>query len=201
MGTSNFHNVNARNVYAVLMDYECQVVDEEGNETDEFEYCSPGVWECDEFKAFLKEDAQELAPTLGIGYHHTCDDDPHELRSFCSLDLFQFYCSKTFGDAEITVNINCVMRVGYYEGANLDWFITYDVMGNNTDELDFLSTMQWYSNMPQGMITIQAKNAERWASETADYLSNCVEEFYKKKSMPLAVAARFSNGETIYSKI
>jgi len=74
-------------------------------------------------------------------------------------------------------------------------------MGNNTDELDFLSTMQWYSNMPQGMITIQAKNAERWASETADYLSNCVEEFYKKKSMPLAVAARFSNGETIYSKI
>jgi hypothetical protein len=31
MGTSNFHNVNARNVYAVLMNYAQPVLDDEGN--------------------------------------------------------------------------------------------------------------------------------------------------------------------------
>lgn len=201
MGTSNFHNVNARNIYAVLMDYEQPVLDDDGNETDEVEMHSPEIWECDEFKEWLKEDAQELAPKLGISYHHTCDEDPHELRSYSSIDLFQFYTQKSFGDTTVTVNINCVMRVGYYEGCNLDWHITYELFNNNMSEIDFIDRMMWSSDMKPGMIKIQCNNAERWAASTADYLVETVEEFYKKKSMPLAVSARFSNGETMYSKV
>jgi hypothetical protein len=201
MGTSNFHNVNARNVYAVLMNYEQPVLDDNGEETDVMAECVPEYWECEDFMNMLKEEAQELAPMLGIGCHHTCDNDPHELRSYSSIPLFQFYTNKKFGDVDVTVNINCVVRVAYYEGANLDWYITYDACGINMDEIDFLADMEWQSYMPAGMVKIQCKNAERWASETADYLIETVEEFYKKKSMPLTVTAQFSNGETIYSKI
>ena len=201
MGTSNFHNVNASNVYAVLMDYEDVVYDERGNETDETEYRSPDTWECDMFIKDIKEDAKEKAPVIGFSYHHTCDSDPHELRSYSSIPLFQFYRSKKFGDIDVTVNINCLLRVGYYEGANLDWFITYDVMGSNTDELDFIYHTEWQSNMPAGMIKIQNKHAETWASNTADELIDVTEEFFKEHSMPLGVSARFSNGETWYSKV
>jgi DNA-directed RNA polymerase subunit F len=55
--------------------------------------------------------------------------------------------------------------------------------------------------MPAGMVKIQCKHAERFASNTAEKLIEAVEEFYKQNSMPLGVTARFSNGETIYSKI
>lgn len=201
MGTSNFHNINARNVYAVLMNYEAPVVDEEGNETDELEYHTPDTWEVDDFICLIKEDAEELADKSNFSYHGTIDPDPHELRSYSSIPLFQFFRHRKFGDIGVSVNINCVARVGYYEGANLDWYVTYNICGDDTDEIDFLSSMQHYSYMPAGMIKIQAKNAELWAAMITDELIDATEEFFKKNSMPLGVTARFSNGETVYSKI
>lgn len=201
MATSNFHNVNAYNIYAVLMNYEQPVLDNDENETDEIECYSPDSWECDEFIDMLKEDAKELAPLKGLSYHHTCDTDPHELRSYSSTSLFQFYKSKKFGDIDITVNINCVIRSAYYEGASLDWYITYDVCGINMDQIDFLANIQWSSDMPAGMVKIQCNNAESFASNTADEMIEVVEDFFKQNSMPLGVTARFSNGETIYSRI
>lgn len=201
MGTSNFHNVNARNIYAVLMNYEQPVLDSEGEETDEMEDCAPESWECDDFMNMLKEDAQELAPLKGFSYYHNCDTDPHELRSYSSIPLFQFYKNKKFGDIDVTVNINCVVRAAYYEGASLDWYITYDACDVNMDEVDFLADAEWYSDMPAGMIKIQCKNAERFAYNMTEELIEMVEEFFKQNSMPLAVTARFSNGETHYAKV
>lgn len=201
MGTSNFHNVNARNVYAVLMNYERPILNNDDEETNELETCVRDSYECDDFIQMLKEDAEELAPLKGFGYYHACDTDPHELNSYCSIPLFQFYKNKNFGDVDVTVSINCVIRVAYYEGANLDWYITYDVCGINMDEIDFLADMQWQSEMPASMIKIQCNNAERFASNIADELIEVVEDFFKQNSMPLGVTARFSNGETYYSKI
>jgi hypothetical protein len=201
MGTSNFHNVNAHNIYAVLMNYEQPVFDDDGNETDEMEDCVPESWECEEFFSNLKENAQELAPLKGFSYHHTCDQDPHELRSYASIPLFQFYKNKKFGDVDVTVNINCIFRGAYYEGGSLDWYMTYDACGINMDQIDFLTDMEWQSSMPAGMIKIQCKHAEQFASAVTDELIEAVEEFYKQNSMPLGVTARFSNGETHYAKI
>ena len=39
------------------------------------------------------------------------------------------------------------------------------------------------------------------ASNKADELIEVIEDFFKQNSMPLGVTARFSNGETHYSKI
>lgn len=200
MGTSNFHNVNAGNVYAVLMNYEQPVLDSEGNETDELEYHAPDIWEVDEFKQMLIENAKEHSVLNNVSFHHTCDNDPHELRNHNSLKLFQFYKQKEFGDINITVNINCVIRIGYYEGGNLDWYMTYDVGGNTIDEIDFLLDMDYYSNMSPGMIKIQCKNAEKFATKAKDELVEITEELFSKNSMSLSVVARFSNGETMYQK-
>ena len=108
MGTSNFHNVNARNVYAVMMSYEQPVLDENGNETDVMTECIPEYWECEDFMNALKEDAKELAPLKGFSYHHTCDTDPHELRSYSSIPLFQFYKNKKFGDVGLCHLLTCI---------------------------------------------------------------------------------------------
>jgi hypothetical protein len=201
MGTSNFHNVNARNVYAVLMNYEQPVLDEDGNETEEMEDRAPESWECEDFMEQLKEDAKTLAPTKKVKYYDKCDEDTHKLRSFSSHKLFQFYKQKSFGDITITVTINCVLRSAYYEGASLDWYMVYDTPNYKGDEIDFQDDFDDCSYMPAGMKKIQCKNAERFASKTTDELIEVVEEFYKQNSMPLGVTARFSNGETIYSKI
>jgi hypothetical protein len=201
MGASNFHNVNAHNIYAVLMDYESPVLDEDGNETEDVETCSVDLSDIHDFIHWIKEDAQELAPALGISYHDVCDKDPHSLRSYPSTDLFQFYARKSFSDIEINVNINCVMRSAYYEGACLDYHFTYTVHGSILDEIDFIENFEWDSNLPLGMIKIQCKHAEKWALKTTAYLTEVAEEFFKKKSMPLIVTAKFSNGETHYAKI
>lgn len=183
------------------MNYEQPILDAEGEETDEMENCAPESWECDDFMNMLKEDAQDLAITKGLSYYANCDTDPHELRSYSSIPLFQFYKNKKFGDIDVTVNINCVVRVAYYEGASLDWYITYDACDINMHEVDFLADAEYQSNMPAGMIKIQCKNAERFASNMTEELIETVEEFFKQKSMPLAVTARFSNGETHYAKV
>lgn len=183
------------------MDYEQPVLDDDGNETDVMEDCTPESWECEEFFSNLKENAIELAPLKGFSYHHTCDKDPHELSSHSSIPMFQFYKNKKFGDIDVTVNINCLTRGAYYEGASLDWYMTYDVCGVNMDQIDFLADVEWKSDMPLGMIKIQCKHAERWAQSVTDELIDVTEEFYKQNSMPLTVTAKFSNGETHYTKI
>ncbi len=201
MGTSNFHNVNARNIYAVLMNYEQPVLDEEGNETEEMETVAPESWECDEFMYMLKENAKERASLKGFSYHENCDTDPHELRSHSSIPLFQFYKNKKFGDIDVTININCVVRGAYYEGASLDWYLTYTFCDEEYDIIDFSWTDGWWSNMNRGLLVIQTKHAERFASRVTDELIEVVEEFFKQNSIPLGVTARFSNGETHYAKI
>ena len=199
MGTSNFHNVNASKVFAVLMNYEAPIFNDDGEETEETEYRAPECYEVDDFIENMKYEAQELKHKT-IKYYKDCDNDPHELRSFVSTPLFQYYNYKTFGDMPVTVSINCVIRHGYYEGGNLDWYVTYDLSNYKGNEIDFEQDFIDCSSMPEGMRVIQSRNAEKWAQKVTDELVEIVEELFTKQSMPLVVTARFSNGETHYSK-
>jgi hypothetical protein len=200
MGTSNFYNVNAKRVYAILMGYDRPVLDDEGEETSETEYSHPDEWESDDFIADIKFCAREFADKNAITYYQFCDEDPHELRSYASAQLFQFYTHKKYGDVTITICINCVARIGYYEGANLDWYVTYDLGNGVNADIDFQSDFYYLSDMPTGMKEIQYKNAEIWAYYETDRLIDLTEQFFEETSTPLIVTARFSNGETCYAK-
>jgi hypothetical protein len=203
MGTSNFHSVNAGNTYAVLMNYERPVCDDDGNETEETETVVCDDQDVDDLISNLRSEAERIAKENNFKYHEDLEmTDPHELRSFGSSSLFQIYLDKHFGDVHVEVNINCVMRSGYYEGACLDWFDTSIVGGdtNYFNETDY-TFEEWMSDMSAGLRTIQSNNAKTWMWKTRNQIIETVEKIFTENSTPLTVTAKFSNGETIYSKV
>jgi hypothetical protein len=203
MGTSNFHNVNAYNIYAVLMNYDQPVLDDHGKETTDTETVVPNTWDVDCFIEDIRFQAEEFALKNNVKYYEKLEmNDPHTLSSYGSTDLFQLYQSKDFGDVNVQVNINCVARHAYYEGASLDWYVTCTI-GNETELIDDMDyeINEWMSYMNAGLRTIQSRNIESWATSVKDSLIEIVEEIFTENSTPLVVTARFSNGETVYQKI
>jgi hypothetical protein len=203
MGTSNFHNVNAYNVYAVLMNYEQPMYTDTGEETDETETVACETWEVEEFIDNIRTQAEALTVGSNFKYYKNLEmADPHSLRSYESTPLFQLYHQKDFGDVNIQVNINCVLRHAYYEGASLDWYLTC-TYGNNTELIEDMDYEidEYISDMNAGLRKIQARNAEAWATSVKDSLIEAVEKLFTENSMPLVVTARFSNGETHYAKV
>lgn len=203
MGTSNFHNVNAYNIYAVLMNYEQPICDDDGNETEETETVAPDTWDVDCFIEDIRLQAEALAIKNNIKYYKELEmKDPHSLRSYGSTALFQLYQAKEFGDVHVEVNINCVARHAYYEGASLDWYVTC-TMANETELIEDMDyeINEYMSNMNAGMRKIQERNAQAWVESVKDSLIETVEKIFTENSMPLVVTARFSNGETMYKKV
>jgi hypothetical protein len=103
MATSNFHNVNATNIFAVQLE-------------DEYDY-----------QDLLDNLESEL--NNHSDYSDYGKTDPHELRSFPSKSLGSFSNSTIIDDDEVEVYVTPVIRSGYYEGCNLDWHVRYYVNG------------------------------------------------------------------------
>jgi hypothetical protein len=103
MATSNFHNVNATNIFAVQLEDECDYEDLVDNLESEFNNHS---------------DYSDYGKT-----------DPNELRSFPSKSLGSFSNSTIIDGDEVEVYVTPVIRSGYYEHCNLDWHVRYYVNG------------------------------------------------------------------------
>lgn len=203
MGTSNFHNVNAYNVYAVLMNYEREILDDDGNETDETEPVACESWEVEDFIDDIRTQAEALTVGSNFKYYKELEmADPHSLRSYGSTPLFQLYHKKDFGDVGVEININCVARHAYYEGASLDWYVSSTIAGetNLIEDTDY-EIDEYISDMNAGLRKIQERNVKAWATSVKDSLIETVEKLFTENSMPLVVTARFSNGETHYAKV
>jgi hypothetical protein len=108
MATSNFHNVNATNIFAVQLEDEYDYEDLISNLESEFNKHSD--------------------------YYDCGKTDQHELRSFPSRTLGSFSKGVMIGEDEVEVYVTPVIRSGYYEGCNLDWDARYYVNGYE-DEL------------------------------------------------------------------
>lgn len=194
MGASNFHTVNAYNTYAVLMDYEQETFDDEGNVTGT-ESVSADYWDTEDLISNLTYSAKEKIKDLPFTFGDVHSIDPHELRSYSSRKLFCLTATRELAECNIHLEINCVLRSAYYEGATLDWYIT-----DSLDDLDIEQTIKLETYLPIGMIKIQTKHVTAWYEKTKQQLIDTVEEIFRENSTPLTVAARFSNGETIYQK-
>ena len=103
MATSNFHNVNATNIFAVQLE-------------DEYDYHDL----VDNLESELNNHSD---------YSDYGKSDPNELRSFPSKSLGSFSNSTIIDDDEVEVYVTPVIRSGYYEGCNLDWHVRYYVNG------------------------------------------------------------------------
>ncbi len=107
MATSNFHNVNASNIFAVQLEDEWAYEDLVYNLESEFD--------------------------IHNDYSDYGKSDPHELRSYPSRSLGSFSSSLTIDEDDVEIYITPVIRSGYYEGCNLDWHVKLYVNGNEDD--------------------------------------------------------------------
>jgi hypothetical protein len=107
MATSNFHNVNATNIFAVQLE-------------DEYDY--------EDLISNLESEFKKHPDYYDYG-----KTDQHELRSFPSRTLGSFSKGIAIGEDEVEVYVTPVIRSGYYEGCNLDWDVRYYVNGNEDE--------------------------------------------------------------------
>ena len=130
-------------------------------------------------------DYQDLVDNLesefstNIDYSDYSKSDPNELRSFPSKSLGSFSNSICIEDDDVEIFVTPVIRSGYYDGVNLDWHVRYYVNGSENET---------YSD---------DINVLRISNKYVEFIEN----IFEKYSEPLVVTARFSNGETIYSKV
>ena len=116
MATSNFHNVNASNIFAVQLE-------------DEYDY-----------QDLLENLESEL--NNHSDYSDYGKTDPNELRSFPSKSLGSFSNSTIIDDDEVEVYVTPVIRSGYYEGCNLDWHVRYYVNGYEDESYETHNRIQ-----------------------------------------------------------
>jgi len=196
MGTSNFFNRNASRIFAICMDYETPILDDDGNETDEMEYVSAESWEYDDVKSDLITQIEELKDCNGVG-NGDCN------RNFSGAPIGRLYASEVYLGQEVGIEIQCLIRSGYYEGANLDYDITYEFGGGTYDDIDGLCTdfIDETVSDYKGFAKIHSKNVSKFLHKKEAELRTKIETIYSGVcGVQLEVVARFSNGETIYKQ-
>lgn len=202
MGTSNFYYRNASKVFAIGLDYETNVIDEDGNETDEMKTVSCESYEYDEQIENVKYHLEENKGKFSYSECETKSQSDN--RNFEASFIASLSTNKSFGDVNVEVEINCFSRSGYYEGACLDWELNINVDGTTEDDVEGIQSCfidgYTYSDMNAGLLKIQGKNAQKWANKIKNEIVEVVEKSFELSSTCFVRLATFSNGETIYQK-
>jgi len=208
MATANFSVINARGYYTILDTYEAE--NEEGvmqtYERDEwdFENIIDNIRHNKTFPYPSKEwngrmDARELCEGVA-----SCE----------TFGNGKAWTTETYMSSVI------VIRSGYYSGAVLDYDICvstsegdtfylseYDSVDDMTE--DYLDALQdiigrkgYNHKWNVGTFKMQKNNIRKWIESRVENEIQKCEDFCKDKcDMELVVRARFSNGETWYSKV
>lgn len=200
MGTSNFLNRNARRIYAVLMDSEEAILDDEGNETDETEYRSADEWEYEDLKDNLINEFKVSSFKFHEGGVLTDNN-----RNFHGTLLGKLSSYKDYLGVEVGIEIKAIIRSGYYEGANLDWELEYSLDGYDADEIEYaIAEWEYQANKEfnLGLVKMNSKNVEAWITTEQEKLIEEVERIFAANcGIKLQKVATFSNGETIYKEV
>jgi len=208
MGASNFCYRNASKVFAIAMDYESEVLDDDLNPTGELETRSCELCEYMDEISNIRYAMSELAEqNTHIEYDYYNWVKPDRDRNYPETYIGSFRMFKILGDIECIFYIHAFSVSGYYEGACLDWRIEIDAMdesidGDDSDQIAcaLIDRASW-SNLPAGLVTIFANKMQRaYDNIIRDELVRSLEKVFEEYSMPLNVVGRFSNGETIYEK-
>lgn len=205
MATGNFSKVNAKNYYVIYGTYK----DENGEEIQR------DSWDFDDLRECIREDGREtkLFTEKSDGW---VDRDAQELC--CESYDTHFGKSDFLTDTRIVRTI--IMRNGYYEGGNLDWDIEItspDGCNFKLSEYDSLEDLiedymrsirdyvdRWGADYGWNMGTykMHKKNIEKWLTKIIENEEEICEKFCKENCEDVyVVSARFSNGETWYSKV
>lgn len=201
MGTSNFARLTGADMYyPVLMNYEQDVEDEDGNVIDT-EIVAPDHYEYDELKenlaTYIEENTQQYNTTR-LHFNRSDND-----RNRPTTRIITVYDSKDYAGVEIEVMLHVGVTAGYYEGGNLDFEVAFDD-GTNEEVEEVEELLDWleWNDLPQGMQVIQKRNIQKWIDKVLPEMKAHVNKLLAQFSgTKLEVVATFSNGETIYKEV
>jgi hypothetical protein len=198
MGTGNFYYKNASKVFAINMNGERPVVDEDGNETDEMETSYPEQWECEDTRDNIQEQMKSNTKyryQSVDGYNH---DAP---RSFPSVFIGSWSTDKDYAGVNIQCSITAMSNSGYYEGACLDWEVHCYVASNERDEVD-AEDLEYYGTAKPGISKRIAQYANKWLDVVKEQMILDLEQLFEQNcEITLKRIATASNGETFYQKV
>jgi hypothetical protein len=178
-GTGNFYNKNASHIFAIGLGAN----DNDGEGDGEGNVGYDETWYEDAVDN-IKHELKQI-PNFQEGDFDFSDNRSYPGRSLGRVsDSFE-YTDYDGNSNEVTVSVTCIIRSGYYDGANLDWELSIEDGYNTYDSAS----------------DIEDANVSKQAQTVADALIAKVEEVYSKYSDKLGVTARFSNGETMYHKV
>lgn len=171
MATGNFYNRNSSKVYAI--------------EVDDF-------FDSGELRDSIVYSLNKARKPNYIDVYERTGHDYE--RNFSGTYLACVSAEKRYNDYSIGVEIKCVVRSGYYSGANLDMEDTiYNIDGCEYDTIDGL--LEWSE-----LSEYRKNKVSDWLESAEDKIKDIIERVYSKNSESYNVLAQFSNGETLYSK-
>lgn len=175
MATSNFYNENASRIFAA----EC---------AEEFDY--------EDLVSNLEYALRELDESFSSGRAGDYIDNSSKILDFSLNDTFDYV-----DGTSIEVVIHPVIRSGYYSGVNLDYIFDYFIDGSEVESddciKDYLVDFEGYSELKALKTSV---SRFKRLDKIKEKLAAKLEKIYADYTTPLVVAARFSNGETIYEK-
>ena len=213
MATCNFWLKNARSYYAFNDTY--NTINDEGEEVevtrDECEW--DDLLDC---ICYRGEEGKFFTCPSTETYNRRMD-----ARNICETNTdWQTFGNGNAWTTETNVESVICIRSGYYAGAVLDYDVKVETSQGDTlhlsdydnvddmidDYMDILKDIvEWRGEEHKwnvGTFEIQKKNIRKWIDKRiSTHIENC-EKFCKENcEMELCVSARFSNGETWYSKV
>ena len=206
MATSNFMNVNAKQVYAIPSTY--METDENGNEIER----NMDSWDYDDLM-------DSIADNAGWDRIEGGDNNRYYNGSYVCENIETLNFGKSAPSfLETTIKSTIIMRSGYYSGVNLDYEICvedcggYDACLSEGYENMINAMMENYRYLAEryatedgwnmGLFNMQRKNIEKWLENAINEAVEKCEKICKENcNDQLVVEARFSNGETWYSKV
>ena len=213
MATSNFYIKNAQSYYAFNDTY--NTINDEGEEVevtrDECEW--DDLLDC---ICYRGEEGKFFTCPSTETYNRRMD-----ARNICETNTdWKVFGNGNAWTTETNVESVICIRSGYYAGAVLDYDVKVETSQgdtlhlsdyDNVDDMidDYMNILKdivdWKGDQHKwnvGTFKLQKKNIRKWIEKRINtHIENC-EKFCKENcEMELCVSARFSNGETWYSKV
>jgi len=174
MATGNFYNRNANSIFAIEIEND---------------------WDYDD----LKDNLKSIFKNNHLYSWFSKDDvEPNYNRSYPGTLLGTLYEDVDVSGLKANINVDIIIRSGYYSGVNLDWDLEIEVGYDTLQSVDDITIdMICEDEFERQYFESFKKECENVKERMIEY----IEKVYSENSIALGVTARFSNGETIYHKL